>query len=69
MSTTGEPENVPNVQGWNTDWSKSTIDLSELRRGLAASDPRDVISPIDEPKLEKVAEVDWLDDREPVSLA
>ena len=69
VSTTGEPENVPNVQGWNTDWSKSTIDLSELRRGLAASDPRDVISPIDEPKLEKVAEVDWLDDREPVALA
>ena len=69
VSTTGEPENVPNVQGWNTDWSKSTIDLSELRRGLAASDPRDVISPIAEPKLEKVAEVAWRADREPVSLA
>jgi len=29
VSTTGDPENVPDVQGWNTDWSKSTIDLSE----------------------------------------
>ncbi len=70
VSTTAEPQNVPNVQGWNTDWSKATIDLSELRRGLAASDPRDGIPPIDEPKLETVAEAsEWLDDREPVALA
>ena len=63
-------QNVPDVKGWNTDWSKATIDLSELQRGLAASDPRDVIRPIDEPKLETVAEAsDWLDDREPVALA
>ncbi|HEY5640217.1 MAG TPA: DUF3179 domain-containing protein [Dehalococcoidia bacterium] len=64
------PQNIPNVQGWNTDWSKATIDLSELRRGLAASDPRDGIPPIDEPKLETVAEASaWLDEREPVALA
>jgi len=64
------PENIPNVRGWNTDWSKATIDLSELRRGLSAPDPRDVIRPIDEPKLETVAEASaWLDDREPVALA
>jgi len=63
-------QNVPDVKGWNTDWSNSTIDLLELRRGLAASDPRDGIPPIDEPKLETVAEAsDWLDDREPVALA
>ena len=70
VSTTPEPANVPNVQGWNTDWSKATIDLSELRRGLGAPDPRDVIRPIDEPKLETVEEASaWLDDREPVALA
>ncbi len=64
------PANAPDVQGWNTDWSKATIDLSELRRGLFAPDPRDVIRPIDEPKLETVAEASaWLDDREPVALA
>lgn len=64
------PQDVPNVQGWNTDWTNATIDLSELRRGLFASDPRDVIAPIDEPKLETVAEASaWLDDREPVALA
>ena len=69
VSATGEPENIPNVQGWNTDWSKATIDLSELRRGLSTADPRDVIRPIDEPKLETVAEASqWLDDREPVVL-
>ena len=62
--------NVPNVQGWNTDWSNATIDLSELRRGLGASDPRDVIPPLDDPKLETVAEAsEWLEDREPVALA
>ena len=36
---------------------------------LSAADPGDVIRPIDEPKLETVAEASqWLDDREPVVL-
>ena len=70
VSTTPAAQNIPNVQGWNTDWSNTTIDLSELRRGLSAPDPRDGIRPIDEPKLETVAAAsDWLDDREPVALA
>ncbi len=68
---TAEPdaENIPPVVGWNTDWTNRTIDLSELIRGLGASDPRDVIAPLDEPKFETVAEASqWLDDREPVAL-
>jgi hypothetical protein len=70
VSTTPAAEDIPDVQGWNTDWSMTTIDLSELRRGLSAADPRDGIPPIDEPKLVTVAEASaWLDDREPVALA
>jgi hypothetical protein len=68
---TAEPdvEDTPPVEGWNTDWSKSTINLKELIRGLGASDPRDVIPPLDEPKFETVEEASqWLDDREPVAL-
>jgi Protein of unknown function (DUF3179) len=68
--TTGErPEDAPDVSGWNTDWSKHNIELSELLRGLPASDPRDQIPPLDEPKFEPVEQASqWLDDREPVVL-
>lgn len=64
-----EVEDIPPVVGWNTDWAKRSIDLSELIRGLGASDPRDVIPPLDEPKFETVAGASqWLDDREPIAL-
>lgn len=64
-----EVEGIPPVEGWNTDWATRSIELSELIRGLGASDPRDVIPPLDEPKFETVAEASqWLDDREPVAL-
>ena len=60
---------IPNVEGWQTDWSKTTINTSELIRGLGASDPRDQIPPIDEPTFETVEEASgWLEDREPVAL-
>lgn len=59
---------IPDVEGWQTDWSKSTIDTADLIRGISASDPRDQIPPIDEPSFETVAEAsEWLDDREPVA--
>lgn len=51
---TEEPEDIPSVVGWNTDWSKRSIALSELILGIGASDPRDVIPPLDEPKFETV---------------
>ncbi|HUF52974.1 MAG TPA: DUF3179 domain-containing protein [Dehalococcoidia bacterium] len=60
---------IPDVEGWLTDWSKSTIDTSELVRGIGSPDPRDQIPPIDEPAFESVGEAsEWLDDREPVAL-
>lgn len=68
-SSTETPEDIPRVVGWNTDWSKRTIDLDELVPGLGASDPRDVIPPLDDPVFETVAQAsEWLDDREPVAL-
>ena len=60
---------APDVTGWNTDWSRSTIDLSELIRGIGSADPRDVIMPLDDPAFESTGEAaGWLDDREPVAL-
>ena len=51
---------------WPTDWTRSSIDLSELILGTGASEPRDAIPPIDEPKYETADEAaDWLVDREP----
>ncbi len=50
---------------WPTNWGKSTIDLSELRVGIGAPDPRDMIRPIDAPVYEGVTEGDqWLEDQE-----
>ena len=66
---TGTPEDAPDVVGWNTDWSKTTIDLSELIRGIGSSDPRDAIPPLDDPKFESVDDASqWLDGREPVAF-
>jgi hypothetical protein len=61
-------ERIPSVAtDWNTDWTKRTISLSELIAGIQRPDPRDVIPPIDTPKLESVdAASEWLVDREPV---
>jgi hypothetical protein len=69
VTPTPQVANIPEVTGWNTDWSKSSIDLSELSRGIFASDPRDIIKPIDNPEFETVDEASgWLVDREPVVL-
>jgi hypothetical protein len=51
---------------WETDWSRTTIDLGELIAGIPRPDPRDVIPPIDEPEFEApAAAADWLDPEEP----
>ena len=65
----GLDDRIPPVTGWNTDWSKRTISLSELIVGISLADPRDVIPPIDDPQFETVEEAaQWLVDREPVVL-
>lgn len=50
---------------WGTDFGNSIIDLNELKVGIAASDPRDAIRPIDSPVFETVAQSSWIADREP----
>lgn len=60
----------PNVafatSDWPTEWTRSTIDLSELILGIGASEPRDAIPPIDDPDYESPDDAaDWLVDREP----
>lgn len=61
------PGDLPLVTAsWATDWSKTTIDLAELRIGIFATDPRDAIRPLDDPAFESVdAAAAWLDDRDP----
>jgi hypothetical protein len=68
-------EEVPNVglgeagpppelaSGWETDFSKKSIDLSEIQSG---GPPKDGIPAIDEPVFQTALDVDWLDDPEPV---
>jgi hypothetical protein len=54
------------VRVWDTDWSRTTIDLEELIAGIPRADPRDVIPPIDEPEFESpIAAGEWLDSNEP----
>jgi hypothetical protein len=54
------------VRSWDTEWSRSTIDLDELVPGLRGGDTRDRIPPIDDPTFETVDEASaWLEDREP----
>ncbi len=51
---------------WPTNWAIRTVELDELKVGISALDPRDVIRPIDDPVYEDVATAnDWLEDREP----
>jgi hypothetical protein len=67
MTSADLPGDLPAVTGaWQTDWSRSTIDLDELLIGIFTSDPRDVIRPLDDPIFESVAAgSEWLGDREP----
>ncbi|MCZ6761062.1 MAG: DUF3179 domain-containing protein [Gemmatimonadetes bacterium] len=51
---------------WNTDFSRHTVDLSEI---VSAGPPKDGIPAIDRPMFVSVEEADrWLDDREPLAL-
>jgi hypothetical protein len=52
------------TSGWETDFSKHSVPLSEFQSG---GPPRDGIPPIDEPKPTSQAKADeWLSEREPV---
>jgi len=65
-----EPATIPDdvaqaVGDWITDWNRRTIDLNELKVGINASDPRDLIRPLDFPAYETVPEAgEWLVDNE-----
>jgi cytochrome c biogenesis protein CcdA/thiol-disulfide isomerase/thioredoxin len=60
------PGVLAQLQGWATNWGRRTIDLDELIAGIRASDPRDVIPPLDSPEYESVAvAAEWLEGREP----
>ena len=61
------PPQLAGLQGWNTDFTRRTIDsLDELIAGIPAADPRDIIPPLDNPEFERVSEAaQWLDSREP----
>ena len=75
LTTTDETEPLPPQQipshlssiaeNWETDFSNATIDLDELLIGIPASDPRDMIRPIDDPIFEPVSATEWLSDRDP----
>ncbi len=59
------PELAFVTEPWETDWSRATIDLSELKIGIPTVDPRDRIRPIDDPSYEQIAGGDeWLIGRE-----
>jgi len=52
------------TSGWETDFSKHSVPLSEFQSG---GPPRDGIPPIDDPKPTSQADAEgWLSDREPV---
>ncbi|MFQ5523857.1 MAG: DUF3179 domain-containing protein [Acidimicrobiia bacterium] len=55
----------PMAERWNTDFTKATVDLNELLVGIPASDPRDLIPPIDDPVFEVAEQSTWVADREP----
>ncbi len=50
-------------EGWQTDFSKKSIDFGDIMSG---GPPRDGIPPIDRPIFKDVAEVEDLSDRDPV---
>jgi hypothetical protein len=49
--------------GWTTDFRRHEVPLDEF---ISGGPGKDGIPPIDTPKFEPVAEVDWLEDAEPV---
>ncbi len=57
------------TEPWPTDWSRRTVDVSELLLGIGRLDPRDAIPPIDVPKFETIeAAGAWLTPNEPGAL-
>ncbi len=64
------PSHLQNaVAPWPTDWSLSTVDVSELGLGIHAPDPRDLIPPLDRPVFVDVAAAgDWLSQQDPGML-
>ncbi|MHC8509329.1 MAG: DUF3179 domain-containing protein [Rhodospirillales bacterium] len=50
-------------EGWDTDFSKTTVDLNEI---LSGGPPKDGIPSIDDPKFVPVAEAEDLSDTDPV---
>jgi hypothetical protein len=60
------PNDIAQVVGaWSTNWDRRTIDLNELKVGIGANDPRDLIRPLDSPPYETVQEASkWLVDSE-----
>ena len=50
---------------WATDFSKATVDLDEILVGIPATNPRDLIRPIDEPRFDPASETEWITDSEP----
>ncbi len=54
------------TRAWPTDWTNSTVELSELVLAVGASEPRDAIPPLDAPLYESPeAAAEWMLDREP----
>ncbi len=51
------------ASGWATDFSRYEVPLNEF---LSGGPGKDGIPAIDEPKFQPIAEVDWLEDPEPV---
>ena len=56
---------LPMASAWATDFSKATVDLDEILVGIPASNPRDLIRPIDEPRFDTAADTEWLTESEP----
>src|SRR5918994_5821651 len=60
----GEASPQPSLKaGWKTDFSRRTVPLAEIRPGGPG---KDGIPAIDDPKFLPVADVDFLESKEPV---
>lgn len=55
----------PDADQWETDFSKRLVPLEEFQSG---GPPKDGIPAIDTPRYTRAADVDFLEDREPVVL-
>ena len=59
-----EGRNPINTRSWSTDFTKRTIELSEI---ISGGPPKDGIPSLDAPRFETIAEAgDWLTDTDPV---